>query len=111
MTCFRTRGTWLNCSVKGRLKQEYRDACKRKKKKKRSGIFKFVTLKLLLFTFECQCLEQCELRWVSEKAVSSGLECDGGNHAGAAACFIHSCMSEMTSGLIKCLSSSHWLHT
>lgn len=78
---------------------------------KRSRIFKFVALELVFFTFECQCLEQCELHWVPGKAVLSGLECGGVNHAGAAVCFIRTCVPEMTSDLIKCLSSSHPLHT
>lgn len=63
---------------------------------KKSYIFKFVALELVFFTFECQCLEQCELHWVPEKAGLSGLECSGGKHAGAAVCFVCSCMSEMT---------------
>lgn len=84
--------------VKGRLKKKYRDACKKKK----SGIFKFVALEWLFFTIECQCLEQCELHWVPENAVLSGLECRGRNHAGTAACFICSCMPEIISDLIRC---------
>lgn len=99
MICFRKRGTWLNCSVKGRLKKEYSDACKKKK----SITFKFVALQLVFFTFECQCLEQRELQWVHEKAVLSGVECSGGSSF----VFHSHCMPKMTSDLIRCLSSSH----
>lgn len=81
------------------------------KKKKKKWYFQLCSLKLVFFLFDCQRLEQCELHLVPEKAVLSGLECDGGNHAGVAVCFIHSCVPEITSHLIKCLSSSHWLHT
>lgn len=63
---------------------------------KKRNVFKFVALEMVFFTCECQRLEQRELHWVPEKAGLSGPECGGGKHAGAAVCFICSCVSEMT---------------
>lgn len=79
--------------------------------KKEKWYFQVCSLKLVFFLFDCQRLEQYELHLVPEKAVLSDLECDRRNHAGVAVWYIHSCVPEITSHLIKCLSSSHWLHT
>lgn len=105
--------------IKGDMLQEERHVaelqCKRQAEKgiqwcmqeEKNVTFKFVALQLVFFTFECQCLEQRELQWVHEKAILSGVECSGGSSF----VFHSHCMPKMTSDLIRCLSSSHWLHT
>lgn len=58
MLCFRKRGTWLNSKVRGWLKNEYSDKCKKQtEKKKKSGIFMILAVKLVAFICECQFLE------------------------------------------------------